>query len=362
LNRPELTAEKFAPHGGDILKNAPSVPNNQYPITDNVFYRTGDLAKWLPDGNIEFMGRIDRQLKIRGYRVEPGEIENRLLQHESVKDTVVIAREYKTQKGDKYLCAYIVTETGVRDEAALSKELERFLRRELPGYMVPPYYIAIETVPLTTNGKVDVNALPEPELQGMGEGYTAPRNTIEKKLTEMWSQLLETDKKHIGIDDNFFHLGGHSLKATRLIAKIFKTLNVTVPLPELFVKPTIRALSGYIETAAQKQYLSIKAVEKKEYYALAPAQKRMFLLQQLERTGTGYNMPLAVLLEGNLDRERLEATFRKMLDRHESLRTSFEMWDGEPVQVIHNAGEPHFHIQYDDTPGVGYTEAHLIER
>ncbi|MCP4149610.1 MAG: amino acid adenylation domain-containing protein, partial [bacterium] len=371
LNRPELTTETFIKNRNS-WSAAPSFPNNQSPITDNQsfsnnqssitdnrLYRTGDLARWQPDGNIEFMGRIDRQLKIRGFRIEPGEIENRLMQQKNVKEAVVIAREYKTQKEDKYLCAYIVTEGGTRSSGAagdsgafaLSKELEKNLSMELPGYMVPSYYIRLEAVPLTANGKVDVKALPEPAQEIVGEQYTAPRNAAEKKLAAMWAQVLERDESRIGIDDNFFYMGGHSLKAAQLIAGIHKAMGVTVQYPELFAGPTIRALAASIETAAKETGPAIKAEEKKEYYPLSSAQKRMHLQQQMESAGTGYNMPLTVLLEGTPDRKRLENTLGKLIARHESLRTSFQEKDGENVQVIHEPREIEFCVQYEDKPG-----------
>ncbi|MCP4146664.1 MAG: amino acid adenylation domain-containing protein, partial [bacterium] len=342
LNRPELTAEKFAKN----LRTRPAdTPNNQSPITNNRLYRTGDLARWQPDGNIEFMGRIDRQLKIRGFRIEPGEIENLLLQHEKVKEAVVLAREYKAQKGDKYLCAYIVTggtqEAGdTMEVAALTKELESCLSKELPGYMVPQYFIELETVPLTVNGKVDVNTLPEPVAKGKSERYAAPQSDIEKKLVEMWSQLLEIDRKNIGIDDNFFRLGGHSLKAFVLVSKIHKHLNVKMSPAEIFKQPTIRSMAQFIKTMVEDKWETIEPLEKREHYPLSSAQSRLFTLNVIEDDNVVYNLPAVWQLKGKLSLSKFEEAFQTMAARHESLRTSFQIRAGEPVQVIEENVEP----------------------
>ncbi|MCP4146631.1 MAG: amino acid adenylation domain-containing protein, partial [bacterium] len=368
LNRPELTHERFIPNPFIKLaqKNAANIHST--PVTSPLIYKTGDLCCWQPDDNLQFLDRLDNQVKIRGYRIELGEIESLLSMQERVSEAVV--KSWKGSDEENYLCAYVVytkkpadTKTTADKNTAVTGTgipLRELLSKTLPDYMIPSFFVTVDKMPLTPTGKIDRKALPEPSTEGV-EVRVAPRNTVEEKLAETWSQLLEIDKNHIGIDDNFFHLGGHSLKATRMIAKIHNTLNVTVPLTELFAKPTIRTLSAYIETASPDKFLSIKAVEKKEYYSLSSAQKRMYLLQQMERNGTGYNMPLAVLLEGTLDREHLEKTFRKLIDRHESLRTSFEMRDEEIVQVIHKADELEFCFQYEEISGGVNTENVIFE-
>ncbi|MCP4149015.1 MAG: amino acid adenylation domain-containing protein, partial [bacterium] len=346
LNRPELTRERFIPN--------PFIQPAQQ--STGKLYKTGDLCRRRSDGNIDFLGRIDHQVKVRGYRIELGEIENRLLKHGAVKEAVVTVREDRND--DKILCAYIVpTENSERE--SLIGALKEHLDKGLPGYMVPPHFVTMEKLPVGGSGKINRKALPQPAFTGTNITYVQPRNEVEKKLLEIWSQLLKIESNHIGIDDSFFHLGGHSLKATQLISKMHEALNVTVPLQELFAKPTIRTLAAYLETAVHDKFLSIEAVEKKKYYALSSAQKRMFLLQQIERDGTGYNMPLAVQLQGTLDRERLENTFRKLIDRHESFRTSFEMRDGEAVQVIHNGDEVAFRFQYFDEAVAGNSEEEI---
>ena len=315
LNKAELTAERF-------IEN-PFVPGER-------MYKTGDLGRWLPDGNIEFLGRIDHQVKIRGYRIELGEIENKLLSHQEIKEVVVIAKE---NKNDKFLCAYIVSD---REQRVL--ELREYLLKELPNYMIPSYFIQLEKLPMTPNGKVDRKALPEPEgnMDRRAE-YEAPRNEIEEKISGIWDEILSIGK--IGIDDNFFEIGGHSIKATNMIAKLHKELNVEIPLKELFKAPTIRGLSQYIQGQEKSIYASIQPVQERESYALSSAQKRIYTLQQFEENNISYNIPGVFQLEGELDVNSLSEAFRKLIDRHESLRTSFEVVEGEIVQRVHRTVE-----------------------
>jgi len=344
LNNPDLTAEKFVDN--------PFEPGKR-------MYRTGDRGKWLPDGNIQFLGRMDSQVKIRGYRIELGEIENQLLRYKGIKETVVMAREDK--KGDKYLCAYVVPDS-LSQQAADSlnsidaipstrsislnvSELRDFVSNRLPHYMIPAYFIQIEEIPLTPNGKIERKALPEPQVE-QGDTYAAPRDHLERKLVEIWSEVLDVEPTNIGIDDDFFSLGGHSLKATPLISKIHKEMNVNLPIDSLFENPTIRALAGYVKEAKQELYVSIPTAEKREYYPLSAAQKRLYITQHMKVEGLAYNVQNAVWLEGSVSREMLEEAFRKLIERHESFRTSFEMIDDEPVQRIND--EVEFKIEYYD--------------
>ncbi len=314
LNRSELTAEKFIDN-----------PFEQ----ESRMYRTGDLARWLPDGNIEFLGRIDHQVKIRGYRIELGEIENKLLSHEAVKETVVIARD--DNSGNKYLCAYVVGQ-----EVLTVSELRSFIAQELPEYMIPSYFIQLEKLPLTSNGKVDRNALPKLETNGSiatGAEYEAPRNAMEEKLVDIWREVLGVER--IGINDSFFELGGHSLKATSLVAKIHKILNIEIPLRQIFKAPTIKGISEYIKDRVKSIYSSIQPVEEKGYYEMSSAQKRMYILQQLEPNSTSYNIPRVFELEGNINLKRLKEAFNKLIQKHEALRTSFESVEEGLIQKVH---------------------------
>jgi len=298
-------------------------------------YCTGDIARWLPDGNIEFLGRADFQVKIRGFRVELGEIENRLLAHDTVSEAVVIARE--ETNGEKYLCAYIVSS----EEEVDTAELRNSLSAHLPEYMIPSFVVVLDKIPLTPNRKLDRSALPMPDGLGTGEvymNYTAPRDKVEKKLAVLWSEVLSRKYVSMGIDDNFFNIGGHSLKAATLLARIYKETNVRIPLAEIFKTPTIRGLSRYIKEAKKdiNEYISIEVVEKKEFYPLSSAQKRLYILHRMEPGATHYNLPQVVGLEGKIETKKLEDVFRRLIKRHESLRTSFHMKDDQPVQKIHN--------------------------
>ncbi|MCK5339725.1 MAG: hypothetical protein KAJ60_01560, partial [Desulfobulbaceae bacterium] len=191
--------------------------------------------------------------------------------------------------------------------------------------------------------KVNRKALPMPDTASTRE-YTAPRNKLEDMLVDIWSKILGTDRGRIGIDDNFFELGGHSLKATELAARIHQQLDVDIPLREIFKIATIRGLSVYIGREEKSKYESIEPVEQKAYYPVSSAQKRLYLLGQMDLESTGYNIPSIFMLAGNVDKDRLQATFVKLIERHESLRTSFHLIAGEPVQAIHSPGEIDFEI------------------
>ncbi len=323
LNREELTKEKFV--------------QSTYKDKE-LIYRTGDLARWLPDGSIEFIGRIDHQVKIRGFRIELGEIENELLKHNKIREAIVIAKE--DNSGNKYLCGYVAGEVELSN-----KELREHLSKNLPEYMIPAYFINLDKLPLTANGKVDRKALPEPDGSiSTGAEYVAPSSEIEEKLVNIWSEVLGIEK--IGINDNFFELGGHSLKAINISAKISKELNVSVPLREMFKTPTIKGIANYVEGTKQSIYSKIESAYECEYYPLSSAQKRIYTLQQFEENSTSYNMPIVMTLEGELDKSKLEESFNKLIQRHEALRTSFDVIDGEPVQIVHK--EVSFAIEYTE--------------
>ncbi|QKJ77919.1 non-ribosomal plipastatin synthetase PpsC [Bacillus subtilis] len=309
LNRPALTEERF-------LKD-PFYPGER-------MYKTGDVARWLADGNIEFLGRTDDQVKIRGYRIEPGEIEAALRSIEGVREAAVTVR---TDSGEPELCAYV--------EGLERNEVRAQLERLLPGYMVPAYMIEMEQWPVTPSGKLDRNALPAPGGAADAETYTAPRNVTEMKLSQLWEDVLKNGP--VGIHDNFFDRGGHSLKATALVSRIAKEFDVQVPLKDVFAHPTVEGLAAVIREGTDSPYEAIKPAEKQETYPVSSAQKRIYVLQQLEDGGTGYNMPAVLELEGKLNPERMDRAFQELIKRHESLRTSFEQdAGGDPVQRIHD--------------------------
>ncbi|MBP2656774.1 MAG: amino acid adenylation domain protein, partial [Firmicutes bacterium] len=316
VNRPELTAEKFV--------------ENPF-ILGGRMYRTGDLGRWLPDGNIEYLGRIDHQVKIRGFRIELGEIEAELLKHPSIIETVVIAKE--DAFANNYLCAYFVA-----GEELTTTELREHLAQELPDYMIPSSFVQLANMPLTSSAKIDRKALPEPEGRiNTGTEYLAPANEREKKLVALWEEVLGAEK--VGMNDNFFDLGGHSIKAIALVNRIYKEFGAEIGLQEVFKAKTVKELSKIIDGMAQNSYAAIQPVQDQAYYPVSSAQKRMFILQQFQNSDTAYNMPAVFTVEGGLDIERLEGALSNLVQRHETLRTSFEVIGGEPVQRIHKEVE-----------------------
>ncbi|MCU0286267.1 MAG: amino acid adenylation domain-containing protein, partial [Acidobacteria bacterium] len=335
LNNPELTSEKFI------------LPNHHSPLTTHhsPLYKTGDLSKWLPDGNIQFLGRIDQQVKIRGFRVELEEIENHLLKFGKIKETVVIP--IKGESGDKTLAAYIVWNKAISTSI---NELNEYLQRVLPDYMIPSHIMELEKLPLTVNGKIDPKLLPSPGLE-ITKSYAAPRNETEKKLVKIWSQILGAKQEIIGIEDSFFQLGGHSLKAMLMVSRIQKEFKVKLPLAEIFKRSTIKGIAEFIKRSRTVITIPIAAAAHRDYYTLSAAQRRMYLLYRLDETSTVYNMPAVLLLAGKLEVSRFEKVLKKLIQRHESFRTSFELINEAAVQRIHD--EVAFEIEYLATDACG---------
>ncbi|WP_159433260.1 non-ribosomal peptide synthetase [Clostridium cavendishii] len=321
LKNKKLTEEKFI--------------ENPYEIGQRM-YKTGDLARWLPDGNIEYLGRMDNQVKIRGFRIELGEIESTLLNIDGINEAVVLDND---KDGSNYLCAYYVAEKEYSAE-----KLREKLKNLLPDYMIPSYFISLENIPLTKNGKVDKNSLPNPKDEiNIEVKYEKPKNEIEEKLVKIWQDVLGVSK--IGINDNFFDLGGHSLNATIVVSRISKQLNVEVPLREIFILGTIKSLSKYILLANKENYEKIPKAEEKEYYEASSAQKRIYVLQQFDKESTAYNIPGAIEIKGRLDIEKLNKTFSKLIERHETLRTSFKTINDDIIQKIHKIESIKFKIE-----------------
>nr|WP_237171655.1 amino acid adenylation domain-containing protein [Paenibacillus sp. IHB B 3084] len=327
LNLPELTAEKFISNPFADAAAADQADSTHA----NRMYRTGDLARWLPDGSIEYLGRIDHQVKIRGYRIELGEVEAQLLTVDGIQKAVVTA--WENEDGHKDLCAYIVA------TAPLSlPELRNALQPKLPDYMIPTYVVQLDRFQLTPSGKIDRKALPAPEarLEG-GLEYVAPRTPLEAKLAQIWQDVLKLSS--VGVTDSFFDMGGHSLRATTLVAKIHQELDSRITLREVFQHITIEQQAQLIATHGTDTYTVIPAVAKQAYYPVSSAQKRLYILSHLEGGDVSYNMPGVLTVEGPLQADRLEAAFRQLIDRHETLRTSFEMVEGEVVQRVYDQVE-----------------------
>ncbi|MFL5351286.1 amino acid adenylation domain-containing protein, partial [Archangium sp.] len=317
--RPHLTAERFIP---DPFSSTPGAR----------MYRTGDVARWLPDGNIEYMGRADFQVKIRGLRIELGEIEAHLAQHPAVRQVVVVARE--DRPGDKRLVAYVVAPP----EQASAAELRSFLQPRLPEHMVPSAFVCLEQLPLSPNGKLERRALPAPEATTSAAGYIAPRTPTEEKLAAIWAKVLSVPR--VGAEDHFFELGGHSLLATQVISRLRSTFQVELPVRAFFEATTLSALARKVDEALARQARNgpqtpaLRPVPRTGDLPLSFSQQRLWFLDQLEPGSSVYNMPVALRFSGKADPEALRRALDELVRRHESLRTLFTSRNGEPAQLI----------------------------
>ncbi len=320
LNRAGSTAEKF-------------IPNPFSTQEGSRLYRSGDLARWLPDGRLEFVGRIDFQVKIRGNRIELGEIESVLNKHGHVREVAVLALGKNAD--DKKLVAYIVAQEGQQPEL---QSLKDFIKADLPDYMVPSAFVFLAAFPLTSSGKIDRRALPEPESfePGNTAEYVAPRNQSEELLAGLWQDILNIER--VGIKDNFFDLGGHSLLATQLISRVRDAFNVELPLKALFEDATIENLVLQIEVHRAQgpadEVPAIVSVDRSQDLALSFSQQRLWFLDQLQPGGSFYNIPTALKLKGRLNLEALKNSINLLVSRHEVFRTTFADEGGKPVQII----------------------------
>ncbi|MCP4147398.1 MAG: amino acid adenylation domain-containing protein, partial [bacterium] len=345
LNRPQLTAERF------ITRQPPQYQADPLHRQSITMYRTGDLARRLQDGNIEFYGRSDHQVKIRGTRIELGEIEKNMTQHSHVKEAVVLA--LKNDDSENYLCGYITADSTEN----VIDTLREHLFEALPDYMVPAFLVQIEHMPLTPNGKIDRKALPEPKRTSEA-GYVAPENPLEETLTHIWAEVLAQPADTISVNANFFEIGGHSLSATIVTTKIFKEMQLEIPIAQLFKQSTIRELAGYIAQQMPQLQQSpgatagnsvdgidiLQGKEKRAYYPLTCSQKELFKRHTIDKTDTRDNILRVMILPGTLEPGKLDHVFKKLLERHEAFRTTFHMQDGEPVMKVREDVE--FEIEY----------------
>jgi len=320
LNLPGLTAEKFIPD----------------PFTSEAgrrLYRTGDLARYQTDGNIQYLGRADYQVKIRGFRIELGEIEAALARHESVVQAIVTVDE--GARGERRLVAYIVSQP---QSAPTTIELRSFLKGKLPEHMIPAVFVKLDSFPLNSNGKVDRRALPSPgdTRPELDQAFAAFRTPTEELLVDIWAQVLGVER--VGIHDDFFDLGGHSLLATQVVSRIRETFQVEMPLRRLFETPTVAGLAEGLELSRRHgqslQLSPIRPVPRDGDLPLSFAQQRLWFIHQLDPGNSVYNFPVAVRLKGSLNLVALERSLNEIVRRHEALRTTFSMVDGQPAQVI----------------------------
>lgn len=317
LNRADVTADRYIPD-----------PSRE---SGNRLYRTGDLARYREDGNIEYVGRTDHQVKIRGFRIELGGIESMLLQHPSVREAVVVARE--DIPGNKRLVAYVV---GDRSKIGVD-DIRSYLTERLPSYMLPAAFVFLDQLPLSANRKVDRKALPEPDISAQSIcQYTAPRTQTEESLVNIWAEVLGLER--ISIHDNFFELGGHSLLVIQVISRVYDLFSIDLPLHILFEKPVLEEFALEIDAARVEEKgletFTLRNASRNQVLPLSHAQERLWFLDQFEPGNTSYNMSGAMKLIGELDIDLLEKSLNEIIRRHEVLRTTFSAVDGRPEQVI----------------------------
>ncbi|ARU63628.1 hypothetical protein CBW65_23380 [Tumebacillus avium] len=323
LNRQELTAEKFLDTEFGRL------------------YKTGDKVRWLPDGNLEYFGRLDQLVKIRGFRIELGEIEAGLLKHPEIKEAAVLVQEQQ-------ILAYVAGR-----QVPSPKELRAFLQQGLPEFMLPSYFVELEALPLTANGKVNRRALPAPsrEHAAGAEVAVGARTDTERELLEIWQKVLRLDG--IGVTDNFFAIGGHSLLATQVTGQVAAKCGVEISLRALFESPTIEALARLIDKrkGIVSEIITIRPADRSKRFPLSFAQERLWFLEQFNSNPAAYNVPMALRMSGRLDVPALQQSFNEIMARHEAMRTSFAVVDGQPEQVIAARQEMPFElVDLSDSP------------
>jgi amino acid adenylation domain-containing protein len=317
-NNPELTSTKFKPDPHDSEKR---------------LYYTGDLGLMLPDGCLIYKGRKDFRVKIRGYGVELAEIEKALDSHPAIKEAIVLAPLIESR--DARLVAYF---TCYGQPAPSVSELRSYLKEKLPDYMVPSAFVRLDTLPLTSNGKVNRRLLPEPgsSRPELDNPFVAPGTLVEEKLASIWTEVLSLDQ--VGIHDNFFDLGGHSLAATRVVSQVIKQFQLEIPIQYFFHTPTVAGLANYIEKAPLSDYgtsdVSVRSVSRDGQLPLSFSQERLWFLDQLEPGGYTYNLLAAYHLKGELNINALERSINEIIARHEVLRTIFKSVGGQPEQII----------------------------
>ncbi|HSF43686.1 MAG TPA: amino acid adenylation domain-containing protein, partial [Thermoanaerobaculia bacterium] len=322
FGRPDLTAERF-------------VPDPFSGVAGARLYRTGDLARLRADGELDFLGRIDQQVKVRGFRIEPGEIESVLASHPGIRQAAVVAGE--DARGDRRLVAYVVPS----EEPVPVRELRELLRGRLPEYMVPSVFVELSSLPRTASGKIDRRSLPAPELAaGSGERSLPPRSLLELELVGLFEELLGV--RPVGVTDDFFELGGHSLLATRLMSRVRERFRTELALRVLFESPTVAALAERVDRAVRRGEVSVGApplvaVPRDRPLRLSFAQQRLWFLHQLDPESPAYNLPQAFSVSGVLDVGAFARALSEVVRRHEVLRTVFLMVDGEPRQRVQPA-------------------------
>lgn len=299
-------------------------------------YCSGDLGRWLPNGNIQFIGRNDDQIKIRGFRVEVQEVTKQIAKVSGIQSAYIIPWK---QAYEYQLCGYIIPDDKNYDIQLLKTALTTFL----PSYMIPSFFVKMEKFPMTINGKIDASKFPNPIESVALKTIHKPFGDIEKGLVKIWGQLLKIPVENISVTDSFFELGGHSVKAMMLASRIHKQFNVKVAVSEIFKLQNIREVANYMRNLSAQKAKQIPIIDKKSEYPLSPAQKRMYVLYELEKNNIAYNMTQIIEM-GILEKERLETVTYQLIERHESLRTVFFLKNGNIFQKVLDTID--FNIEY----------------
>lgn len=331
LNEPELTHEKF-------------IYNNF--LNKGLLYRTGDKGKWTTEGIVEFTGRLDNQVKLRGFRIELHEIEHIILKFERIDNVVVRKINWRNTES---LCAYYIS-----DHEILNSDLSGFIAQYLPPYMIPSFFVRIKQIPLNNHGKIDSEALPMPQVEVVESDFECLSNE-EKYLANEWSKILEIEKKEINSKSNFFELGGHSLNASVLLTKIKQDLSLSINLKDIFEHRTLSEMASLLEKSQNKDDEKIKSIEKREYYKLSPAQNRIYFLEQFEHIKYSYSIPVVFKIHKGFDLELFKNALNKVLDKYEILRSFYKTINGVPYMFIQE--KVHFEIEKHDIISIDEKDA-----
>ncbi len=327
LNRPELTTERFI--------------TNPFNPAERL-YKTGDLARWLPSGEIEFFGRKDDQVKLRGYRIELGEIDSEIREVKGVTDSITLIKE--DASGQKVLCNYYTTDNQIE-----GNQIREYLNGKLPTYMVPTYFMLLDVFPLMSSGKVNRKALPEPsfELINIGSAIVEPSTSLEVELRKVWSKILYLPEHQISVTDNFFEIGGHSLKAMQLVSEVQRNLGMKLSVVDVFDFPSIKAMAenwNLVEASGDNE--NILQAGALDSYPVTYSQQRIYVLSQMAPNSTVYNMPGIFEVEGILDLDKFNYTIEKLIERHEPLRTSFFLDGDVLMQKVHSLENVNIQSEY----------------
>lgn len=310
-NNESLTAEKFLPSPWESSERV---------------YKTGDYGRILPDGNIQYLGRIDQQVKIRGFRIEIGEIEKVLQTHFNIKDAVVTVKEVA---GNKFLQAFIIPQNGEEIE---KEALSKYLSAYLPEYMVPKHFYFIKSIPLTANGKIDYDKLQQIKGEEKKQISKITLTAFEESVAQIWSNVLGV--KEIDVHDHFFDLGGHSIKAMQLVANIRKTLQLDCSVQDVYATPIFKDMCVLLMNASDSEQYDIPKTEDKAFYPVSSAQERMYVASDIDQSSTHYNMPFVYEMKGEFNLQALEESLQQLINRHEILRTSFGIQSNQIVQIV----------------------------